>query len=199
MPYSIAKIFAKVGSIFFQIPSKPSRISQRLLKLNLPKWQHFVKPDHTIHGSALIVPPLSDVQLTSCLTGLDSTKQVNHDKQSSLIQIIKTGRQPSSETSPYKVSEYCLPTSPYVSFRRINPSWYDDDVISIQDHVKIYVIHETNSFRVVVVVVVDVVVDVYFNDRQAVLISSKVNCCFFFVLITGSLHCLIYSSNSLIG
>ena len=52
------------------------------------------------------------VRLTSCLTGLDSTKLVNlypiQHKQSSWILIGETGGQPYSDTSPYKVSECSL-------------------------------------------------------------------------------------------
>ena len=52
------------------------------------------------------------VWLTSCLTGLDLTKQVNllliQHKQSSWIQTNKTGRQPYSDTSPYEVNECSL-------------------------------------------------------------------------------------------
>ena len=49
------------------------------------------------------------VQLTSCLTGLDLTNQVNllliQQKQSSSIQTNKTGDQSYCDTSPYKASE----------------------------------------------------------------------------------------------
>ena len=52
------------------------------------------------------------VPLTSCLTGLDSTKLVNlyliQHKQSSWILNIQTGGQSYSDTSPYKVSVLCL-------------------------------------------------------------------------------------------
>ena len=50
------------------------------------------------------------VQMTSCLTGLDLTKHVKllfiHHKQSSWNETNKTGGQPYSDTSSYKVSEY---------------------------------------------------------------------------------------------
>ena len=52
------------------------------------------------------------VHLTSCLTGLDSTKQVNmlliQLKQSSWILTSQTGGQPHSDTSPYELSECSL-------------------------------------------------------------------------------------------
>ena len=55
---------------------------------------------------------ITTVQLTSCLNGLDLTKQVNLFKiqhyQSSWIQINKTEGQPYSDDSRYKVSEYSL-------------------------------------------------------------------------------------------
>ena len=55
------------------------------------------------------------VQLTSCLTGLDSTKQVDilliQHKRSSWIQTKQTGGQQYSDTSSYKVSE-CSLTAP---------------------------------------------------------------------------------------
>ena len=52
------------------------------------------------------------IWLTSCLTGLDSTKLVNlyliQYKQSSRILTSQAGGQPYSNTSPYKVSECSL-------------------------------------------------------------------------------------------
>ena len=61
---------------------------------------------------SFFVKGIITVWLTSCLTGLDFTKQgklfLNKHKRSIQIQARKTGGQPCSDTFPCEVSEYYL-------------------------------------------------------------------------------------------
>ena len=61
------KMFVKVGSQSFQIHNTHSRNGPNVF-LILPKWWNFIKSGHTLVTESITT------QLTSCLTGLDSTK-----------------------------------------------------------------------------------------------------------------------------